>query len=114
VNGLPDRYEIDARVVEVRIFGGGHAVRHAFARRRVRDLLGARVRRDDFGEVLREAARRLPGPRASVPAKGVAIHERRERLEELRGIRGAVARVVARVPRKMIFEIRRAQISSRR
>jgi hypothetical protein len=114
VDGLPDRDEVDARVVEAGALGGRHAVRHALARRRVRDLLGAGVRRDDFGEVPGEAARRLPAARAGVPAERVARDQRGDGVEELGRIRGAEACVVAGVAGEVVLEAGPGQISSRR
>ncbi len=100
VNRLTRGDEIDARVVEPGVLGGRHAVRHALARRRVRDLLGARVRRDDSGEVLREAAGRLSAPRPRVPAERVARDERGEGVEERGRVRRAdSARSRRRAPR---------------
>jgi hypothetical protein len=80
----------------------------------MRDLVPAGVRSDDLGEVLREADGRLPASGAGVPAALVPRGERRDRPEELGRIRGAVARVIARVAREVVLENGCAQIPSRR
>jgi hypothetical protein len=114
---LTDGHEIHARFVQPGLFGFRNAVRHPGMSLRVRDLVRARVRGDDLGEMLGEAAGCLPAPGAGVPAEGVPRDERGDGVEELRWIRGAVAGVVARVAREVILEDGRAQmtqISSRR
>jgi hypothetical protein len=78
---LPDRHEVDGGLRQIGFLRGRDAVRDPPVRRRFGDLLGARVRRDDLGEVLREAAGRLPAARARVPAQRVAGNERCKRVE---------------------------------
>jgi hypothetical protein len=77
------------------------------------DLVGARVRRDDLGEVLREWDGGLPASGSRVPAALVPRRQRRDGPEELRRVRGPVAGVIACVAREVVLENGLAQISSR-
>lgn len=113
MNGLPDGHEVGPSVFQARPLGGRHAVRDTRVRRRVGDLVGARVRRDDLGEVLRERDGSLPASGSRVPAALVPRRQRRDGPEELGRVRGPVAGVVACVAREVVLEGGLAQISSR-
>jgi hypothetical protein len=110
---LRHRYEVGPSVREIRLLGRRRAVCDARVRDRMCDLVGARVRGDDLGEVLRERNRGLSASGARVPAALVPRRQRRDGPEELGRIRGPVAGVVAGMAREMVLEGGFAQISSR-
>ena len=83
MNRLPDGHEVGPSVFQARPLGGRHAVRDTRVRRRVGDLVGARVRRDDLGKVLRERNGGLPASSSRVPAALVPRRQRRDGPEEL-------------------------------
>jgi hypothetical protein len=113
VHGLPSGHEVGPAVRKTRALRGCHAVRHTRMRGRVRDLVCARVRRDDLGEVRCESDGRLSVSRSRVPAALVPRRQRRDGPEELGRIRGPVAGVIACVAREVVLEGVPAQISSR-
>ena len=63
VHGLPGGHEVRPSVSQARVLGRRHSVRDARVRRRVRDLVRARIRRDDVGKVRGESDGRLSVPR---------------------------------------------------
>ena len=113
MNRLPDGHEVGPSAFQARPLGRRHAVGDTRVRRRVGDLVGARVRRDDLGEVLRERDGGLPVPSTSVPAALVPRRQSRDGPEELGRVRGPVAGVIACVAGEVVLEGELAQISSR-
>ena len=82
VQRLRNGDEIDRGTLESARIRERDAVRHARMRCRVRDLLGARVRRDDTIEPLRERNGCLAVARRAIPRRASMLGKRRDEVEQ--------------------------------